>query len=63
MNFYLKIKIFFLKLIFKIFLLKIWFWEKDGFIKTDDVTPNGLFKKQTIIWKCGKLTEINRRIN
>ena len=34
--------------------------KKDDFIKTDDVIPNGLFKKQTIIWRWGKPTEINR---
>ena len=42
------------------FLLKIWFLEKDDFIK-NDVTPNWLFIKRTKLWKSINLIEINRR--
>ena len=42
-------------------LLKIWFWEKDDFIKNDDVTPNLLLIKYSKLWKLRNITENNRR--
>ena len=43
------------------FSSKIWFWEKDNFIKNNGVTPSFPCLKLRKIWKLRKLTEINRR--